>query len=116
MKHWGKMDKVPVEIEPITMFQIDEDAEPIVLIPGRTAYLMGRGKKTWWQMTKDIPLKDGQWFIAVDENGFIMCCERDPNMIMLFGIDLWQIESDKPRDQIFCQKWTGKEVVPWDAS
>lgn len=112
-KNFGAMEKMPVEIEPIYMFQVDEDAEPIMIVPGRTAIVMGKDGVTWWDMVKNIRVKDGQWFIAVDDAGYIMCCEPDPNKVFLFDIDIWQINHPGPREAIFCQRWTGKEVVPW---
>jgi hypothetical protein len=107
IKNWGKMERVPIKVEPIYFPESD-----IVFEPGRTAQLQGQDGVTWYNMTKDIPIKDGQWFIAVEGNGYICCCEQDPTMIPLFDTEIWQVETDLPRDEIFCQTWNGNEIVP----
>lgn len=112
-RNFGKMQPTPIKVPAIHMFKISEDAPNIVLSPERTAILQGNEDgETWFDLTKDIPQVDGQWFIAVHEgDGFIACCERDPTMISLYGYDLWQIEHPGPREAIFCKYWDGEKVV-----
>lgn len=112
IKNWGKMIETEVVIPAATIPHFNEGEPDIVVVPERTARVQGNADGTWYNLTKDIPLKDGQWFIAVqDGDGFIACCERDPTMISLVGYDIWQIEHPGPREEIFCKFWDGKEVV-----
>lgn len=113
IKNWGRMYPTEVAVPPTTVPNIIEGEPDIVIRPGRTAFVQGDADgNLWFHLVKDIPQKDGQWFIAVqDEDGFISCCERDPTMVSLFGYEIWQIETDMPRDDIFCHYWNGSDVV-----
>lgn len=118
IKNWGKLVLVEVDVPPVTMPSFVEGGEDIVLKPGRKAFVQGTPKgDLWYLLTKDIKIKPTQWFIAVhDGDGWISMCESDPTMVSLVDYEIIQIETPLPRDDIFCQKWTGKEVVPWVVS
>jgi hypothetical protein len=105
-KNYGKTHHELVEIPAVLNPFSKEDT---VLIPPRTYYRQHAADGKRWDETAEA--KEGTWFIAVNEDGWIVCCERDPTMVAVVGIDIWQIESDLPREEIFCKWWNGKEVT-----
>jgi len=113
IRNWGKMVPIEVIVPPVVMSS-PLGLPDVVMEPGYRSFMQGNADGvTWYNLTKDIPLKDDQWFIAVqDGDGFIACCERDPSMVSLTGYDIIQIETDLTRDEIFCQKWADDDVVP----
>jgi hypothetical protein len=113
IKNWGKMHPTEVDVPPTTVPNIIEGQPDIVVRPGYKAVVQADDEgNLWYNLTKDIPQKNGQWFIAVqDGDGFISCCERDPTMVSLFEYEIWQIETTIGRDAIFCHYWNGSDVV-----
>ena len=110
IKNWGKMIPTDVTVPAVTIPHVIEGEPDVVVVPERTARVQANAAgDTWYNLTKDVPLKDGQWFIAVqEEDGFIASCERDPTMISLYGYDILQIKHPGPREEIFCKFWNGK--------
>ena len=93
--NYGKLTQVP--------------ADPEGLPPGMVAYILVTGDSTPWQEVAP-PAADGAWFIAVDTEGHIRVCEREPRAMCMAGMDVWRIEHPGPRDDIFTHRWTGEKV------
>jgi hypothetical protein len=117
MRNFGKLHYNPVIIPTVYMYQTEvEEARgdpKVVMIPEKTVHQLADASDTPW---KDVDLGTvaaDDWWIAVEADGFICCCEKDPSLISIDNRDIWQISHPGPRDAIFCQIWTGKEVVPY---
>jgi hypothetical protein len=120
MKNFGKMHFNPIKIPPVYMYQTEEQEErgdpKIVMIPEKTVYQLANADDIPWKDVDKTPVSPDDWYILVEPDGWIMCCEKDPTLLAVEGYDVLRISHPGPRDAIFCQRWTGKEVVPWDAS
>jgi len=103
--NYGKTHYEEVEV-PAILNPFDDT----VLIPART-YMRQHAEngERWDEVAQE---KEGTFFIAVADDGYIMCCERDPTMVAVVDVDIWQIEHPGPRTDIFCKHWNGKEVTP----
>jgi len=121
-KHFGKMQMIEGSTEPFYFLQSLEDEAAgrpkVVAIPARKFWRMAIEDGTpWFEVQKTLETGPGIWFIVVDETGWVMCCESDPDQIVgPAGYDLWQIEHPGGEWDIRRHIWTGEEVVPWDAS
>lgn len=121
MKNFGKLHYAEIRTDPIYMFQTQEQedaGEPkVMMMPPRKfmKQFMDDGS-AWWDTAKDLPDEPGIWYIAVNDDGYIMMAEREASMISLDNCDVWQIKHSGPDTDIRGHKWTGKKVEPWDAS
>lgn len=110
VKNFGRMHYIEVTIDALPS-PLDDS---VILVPARTFFKQVNAEGIpWWEISRDIPVKKGQWFIAVNENGFIMMAEKDPTMVSLHDCDIWQIEHPGPDTEIRGHKWTGKKVEPF---
>jgi hypothetical protein len=118
MKNFGKLHYNPVTIPAIYMFQTEaqeaSSAPKIMMIPEKIVYQLADASDVPWKDVDPGEANADDWWIAVEEDGFICCCDKDPTLISIDGRDIWKISHKGPRDAIFCQRWTGKEVVPWE--
>ena len=116
-KNFGKFHSEPVEIPALMMFKANEDDPDVMLLPPRTFYkAVTADGVAWNDICKKLKPGKDDWFIAVQDDGWILMAERDPTMMIISGYDVWQIRHPGPDEEIRRHKWTGKEVVPWDAS
>lgn len=118
-KSFGKIHYEEITIPAIPAFLTDKqiaDGEPeVIMMPARTFLKQFNADGVpWWEISRDIPVKAGQWFIAVNDNGWIMMAEKDPTMISLDNCEIWQIEHAGPDTAIRAHKWTGEAVEVWE--
>lgn len=121
-KNYGKLHPEPFWTEDIYMFQTDEQIaakEPPVLIKPKQMFWRAHMEDgTPWKDTCDrMRLVKDDWFIAVRDDGWICSASQDPTEFALRDADIWRIKADSNDMFDFIgNKWTGTEVVPWDAS
>ena len=119
-KKLGQLHNEPLVLEPIYMFQTEEQEkarEPkIMMMPERHFLKPFLGDQGWYDFSLTLKPDPKRRFIAVRDDGWIMSAERDPTMITVTGVDIWQIEHSGEQMDLIGHRWTGKEVVPWDAS
>lgn len=90
MKNFGKMSGAPIQIGDMMYYQpVLEDGTP------------------WKDAAEE---KKGTLFIAVGEDGYIYSAESDPTMILISGVDIWQIETSAEREDVIAKHWDGKTV------
>ena len=108
-KNFGKTHYKMFELPAVFAPKAKDDDPDIVIQPG-----MKLGQQTaangapWKDVAKE---QAGTWFIAVDDSGYILCCERDPTMVAVVDHDIWQIEHPGPREAIHMKFWDGKKVI-----
>lgn len=120
MRNFGKMHWTPVTTPVVYMYQTEVDEKAgvpkVVMIPERTyvGHLTAADGTLWKDVDRGADGPD-TWYIAVqDEDGFICCCEKDWSMIGVADREIWKIENPNRRDDIFCQRWDGEKVVPYE--
>lgn len=90
MKNFGRMSPAPVMVGDVMYYQpVLADGTP------------------WMEAAEE---KEGTLFIAVGDDGYIFSCESDPTMILISGVDIWQIETDLSREDVITKHWNGKAV------
>lgn len=117
IKNYGKLHSGPVEIPALMMFKVNEDDPDVMVLPPRTFYkAFAADGEAWNDICARMQLGPDDWFIAVQDDGWILMAERDPTMMMISGHDIWRISHPGPDTAIRTHKWTGKEVEPWPVS
>jgi len=116
-KHFGKMQMIVGWTEPVYFFQSEEDeaagVPKVVAIPARQFSRIAIEDGTpWLEVQQQLETGPGIWFIVVDERGWVMGCESDPDQIVgPPGYDLWQIEHPGGEWDIRRHIWTGEEII-----
>jgi hypothetical protein len=113
-KNFGKLRLEPVEIPAILLPKLRDEDPDVVVVPARTAGKpVDAQNDAWNDVCRTVKTGPNTWFIAVQDDGWILMAERDPTMISIPGYDIWQIEHKGPDTEIRTRKWDGKNVVDW---
>jgi hypothetical protein len=113
-RNFGKLRLEPVEIPALKMFKLRDDDPDVIISPARTyGKPFDAQNDAWTDVCKMVKTGPNIWFIAVQDNGWILMAEQDPTMISITGYDIWQIEHKGPDTEIRTRKWDGKNVVDW---
>jgi len=116
VENFGKLQMKMIDIPPLLAFKVHPDDPDVVMMPGRSVGQVVNAEGVPWRDVAKGKAAPGKWFIIVGPDGWIFSAEQDPEMLTLPDNDVLLIEHPGGHDDIIAHKWTGEEVVPWDAS